>query len=65
MFRTERFISFVNPQTGLKVWYFLSREGRIGPYSSRINAQIALHSFLASRHQQGEVNRRSRVLINH
>jgi len=64
MFRTERFLSAVNPGTGLPAWYFLTREGRKGPFSSKTNAQVALHHYIDSCARQGLASRRTRLLAN-
>lgn len=61
MFRTERLQNVVDKGTGLKVWYFLTREGRRGPFSSRTTAQIALSDFVASTAKLGHANRRTRL----
>ncbi len=61
MFKTERFISVLSSQTGLTVWYFLTREGRKGPFSSKVNAQIALHDFISQSVRRGRSNRRTRL----
>ncbi|WP_442785756.1 DUF6316 family protein [Methylomonas sp. MK1] len=64
MFRTERFLSVVNPDTGLPAWYFLTREGRRGPFSSKTNAQLALYQYVADYARQGLACRRTRLLAN-
>lgn len=64
MFRTERFFSVVNPNTGLRVWYFLTREGRQGPFTSKTNAQLALCDFIVNNTKQGSSSRRTRLLAS-
>lgn len=64
MFRTERLQSVVDKGTGLRVWYFLTREGRRGPFTSQVTAQIALHDFIVNKIKLGPANRRTRKLTD-
>lgn len=64
MFRTERLQNVVDKGTGLKVWYFLTREGRRGPFTTQTVAQIALRDFIANTAKLGHSNRRTRLLTD-
>ena len=49
MFKTERIFSAQFKDTGVIVWYFLTREGREGPFASQTEAQQQLHEFIVAR----------------
>jgi hypothetical protein len=44
---TQRIFSQSNPATGVDEWYFLAREGTMGPYGSREYAKQMLIKFKA------------------
>jgi hypothetical protein len=44
---TQRIFSQPNPATGVTEWYFLAREGTMGPYESREYAKQMLIKFKA------------------
>ncbi|OAI17802.1 MULTISPECIES: DUF6316 family protein [Methylomonas] len=46
MFKTERIFPTRNPDTGATVWFFLTREGREGPFSSEGEARQKLEAFI-------------------
>lgn len=46
MFKTERIYSATNQATGLLSWYFITREGREGPFASEADACRKLHQFV-------------------
>ena len=49
MFKTERIFSAKFKDTGIMVWYFLTREGREGPFASESEARQHLHEFIVER----------------
>lgn len=53
MFSVERVFCQLNVQTGLKDWLFSAREGNIGPFSSKSNAENALKEFIAFNIENG------------
>lgn len=46
MFKPERIFSSRNPNTGNSEWYFQAREGNVGPYKTRIQAELMLKKFI-------------------
>lgn len=47
MFKTERIYSATNQATGSVAWYFVTREGREGPFASEADARRKLHQFVS------------------
>jgi hypothetical protein len=47
MFKPSRIFSYINPQTGVTEWYFQAREGNMGPYASKAQAEGMLKDFVA------------------
>ena len=65
MFEVERIFSVISQETGLNTWFFLTREGRKGPFSSKTNAQIALTNYLSNCLKHPDSSRkRTRVISN-
>ncbi len=46
MFKPNRIFSTQNPKTGLPEWYFQSREGNVGPYPTKQQAELMLKQFI-------------------
>ena len=45
MFESDRLFSQTNTITGLPQWFFHSREGEVGPFISKAQAQYAMHEY--------------------
>ncbi|WP_221053219.1 DUF6316 family protein [Methylomonas koyamae] len=46
MFKTNRIFTVISNDSGLPVWYFLTREGRQGPFVSEADARRNLDEFI-------------------
>lgn len=46
MFKPHRVFSVKNQASGKPEWYFQAREGNIGPYDSRVQAEFMLKKFV-------------------
>ena len=46
MFTAERTFSLINKKSGLQEWYFQAREGNVGPYRSKKQAELMLQKFI-------------------
>jgi hypothetical protein len=65
MLQVERIFSIISQETGMNTWFFLTREGRKGPFSSKTNAQLALTNYLSNCLLHPDSSRkRTRVISN-
>lgn len=48
MFKPDRIFSAQQQKTGMMEWYFQAREGNIGPYETREQADAMLQKFIAT-----------------
>ncbi len=46
MFKPDRIFSTHNQKTGKAEWYFQAREGNVGPYETRKQAEFMLQKFI-------------------
>jgi len=46
MFTADRTFSLQNKKTGLQEWYFQAREGNVGPYRTKKQAEEMLKKFI-------------------
>ena len=46
MFTVDRVFSLKNHKTGMTDWYFQAREGNVGPYQSKQQAEAMLKEFI-------------------
>ena len=46
MFKVDRIFSCRNPKIGIIEWYFQAREGNVGPYHSKQQADFMLKKFI-------------------
>lgn len=65
MFRSRRIYSVASSENALTVWYFLTREGRKGPYGSEAIAKGALQEFIIERMRDPENRPRTRFIASH
>ena len=48
MFKADRVFSVQNPINASNEWFFQAREGNIGPYGSKNQAELMLKNFIKS-----------------
>lgn len=58
MFNVDRIYSQNSPKSGMTQWYFQAREGNIGPYRSRQQAETMLKKFIQSCLETGQTGGR-------
>ncbi len=61
MFGTSRLFRERNPATGSMDWFFMAREGAMGPYASRESAELALEEFKERCMRLGSTGGRSQI----
>lgn len=61
MFSTNRLFRERNPATGSMDWFFMAREGTMGPYASRKIAETALAEFKERCMRLGSTGGRSQI----
>lgn len=63
MFKVDRIYSMTNFKMGVNDWYFQAREGNVGPYHSRQQAEIKLKEFIQTCINSGHTGGRQDIDI--
>ncbi|MCX7100341.1 MAG: DUF6316 family protein [Methylobacter sp.] len=59
MFKADRIFYINNLRNGKVEWYFQAREGDVGPYKSKEEAQTVLKEYIAECIKQGNTGGRN------